>query len=175
MLLCATPYDMSVPFWYFDSSDAYAEKYKAQYEKTGTEEYEIQFIEGDDAECQMAGAVDLNQCNHVAFMEFMERGLSDTQLAGAFHLISDNQKTFDEVCEMDEDDLSECIQHECASAHSEQDALKDYAEDLLEASGALCALPENLRYYFDYSAYARDLGLNGMSAFEFNGVWYVCE
>lgn len=32
---------------------------------------------------------------------------------------------------------------------------------LIEDSGALDGLPENLRYYFDYEAYARNLKING--------------
>ena len=33
----------------------------------------------------------------------------------------------------------------------------DYAEQYLEEAGLLDTIPENLRYYFDYHAYARDL------------------
>ena len=34
---------------------------------------------------------------------------------------------------------------------------EDFATDLLEQCGDLDQMPENLRYYFDYSAFARDL------------------
>lgn len=36
------------------------------------------------------------------------------------------------------------------------DSAKAWAEDFLESTGALEKIPENLRYYFDYEAYARD-------------------
>lgn len=42
---------------------------------------------------------------------------------------------------------------------------KDWAANFLDDTGALEAIPENLRYYFDYEAYARDADLNGDVAF----------
>lgn len=41
------------------------------------------------------------------------------------------------------------------------DSWKDMAEEFLEESGTLEAIPENLRNYFDYEAYARDIRLGG--------------
>ena len=41
----------------------------------------------------------------------------------------------------------------CGQYHSE----KEYAEQLLDELGELDSIPEHLRYYFDYDAYARDL------------------
>lgn len=37
----------------------------------------------------------------------------------------------------------------------------DMAEELLEETGQLEAIPESLRNYFDFEAYARDIRLNG--------------
>lgn len=41
------------------------------------------------------------------------------------------------------------------------DSEKDWAENFLEDSGMLQEIPENLRYYFDYEAYARDARMGG--------------
>lgn len=38
---------------------------------------------------------------------------------------------------------------------------EDWAESFLEETGQLDSLPANLRYYFDYAAYARDCDLSG--------------
>lgn len=38
---------------------------------------------------------------------------------------------------------------------------EDMAEELLEETGQLDEIPENLRYYFDYEKYARDLRIGG--------------
>jgi antirestriction protein len=53
---------------------------------------------------------------------------------------------------------------DCTSFESFQDAFcgrfeseVDYAESLVEETGMLLEMPENLRYYFDYKKYARDL------------------
>lgn len=44
----------------------------------------------------------------------------------------------------------------CGTADSEE----DYAAQLLEETGELNALPQNLRHYFDYEKFARDLFIN---------------
>ena len=37
------------------------------------------------------------------------------------------------------------------------DSETDFAEEFLESTGELEEIPEHLRYYFDYAAFARDL------------------
>jgi len=41
------------------------------------------------------------------------------------------------------------------------DSLEEFAEDLLDQTGDLTALPEGLRSYFDFDSYGRDLELGG--------------
>ena len=41
------------------------------------------------------------------------------------------------------------------------DDLEEYARELLEDTGDLLAIPENLRYYFDYASFGRDLEYGG--------------
>lgn len=48
-----------------------------------------------------------------------------------------------------------------AAYQGEFDSDADFAEYLLEETGGLDAIPENLRYYFDYEKYARDLFMGG--------------
>lgn len=45
--------------------------------------------------------------------------------------------------------------------HGQFDSWTKMAEELLESTGDLDAIPESLRYYFDYEAYARDMRLGG--------------
>lgn len=45
--------------------------------------------------------------------------------------------------------------------HGEHSSWRDMAEELLEGTGELNEIPERLRYYFDYDAYARDMRLGG--------------
>lgn len=39
--------------------------------------------------------------------------------------------------------------------------LEEWAENLLDETGELNEIPDHLRFYFDFSAYARDCRLNG--------------
>lgn len=54
----------------------------------------------------------------------------------------------------DEDDFNDRYRGEFRS-------WEDMAEQLLDETGELESIPEHLRYYFDYGAYARDLRLGG--------------
>lgn len=56
--------------------------------------------------------------------------------------------------EWDERDFQERYKGEFSS-------WEDMAEELLEETGELETIPENLRYYFDYEKYARDLRIGG--------------
>lgn len=53
----------------------------------------------------------------------------------------------------------------------EYDSWRDFAEELLEETGELNEIPERLRGYFDYEAYARDLRLSG-DVVEHNGYYF---
>jgi antirestriction protein len=59
----------------------------------------------------------------------------------------------------------------CTGVH---DSEADWAEDWLVDSGDLAQVPERLRYYFDFAAYARDCRLSGDVDFaHYNGQVYV--
>ena len=50
---------------------------------------------------------------------------------------------------------------------------EDWAYDYLESTGMLSEMPDNLRNYFDFEAYARDAGYEGMSFIEHDGETWV--
>ena len=52
---------------------------------------------------------------------------------------------------------SDTLDHFEDRYHGEWESEEDYAEDLLESCGYLKEMPENLRYYFNYEKFARDL------------------
>ena len=56
------------------------------------------------------------------------------------------------------------------SYFGEWDSDEAFAEDLMEQTGDLDKLPDNLRYYFDYEKYARDLMISDF--FESNGHYF---
>ena len=47
--------------------------------------------------------------------------------------------------------------------------MTDVAEQYVEETGLLDSIPENLRYYFDFEAYGRDMGIEGTFVFTNNG------
>jgi antirestriction protein len=50
---------------------------------------------------------------------------------------------------------------------------EDFAAALLEQTGDLDTIPEHLRFYFDYAAFARDLFINDYSSVDAPGGVYV--
>jgi antirestriction protein len=53
--------------------------------------------------------------------------------------------------------------------HGEYDDFTDFAQNLMEESGDLDQIPANLRFYFDFEAYGRDLSFD---FFESNGHFF---
>lgn len=47
--------------------------------------------------------------------------------------------------------------------------MADVAEQYAEETGLLDSIPENLRYYFDFEAYGRDMSFEGQFVFTSNG------
>ena len=47
--------------------------------------------------------------------------------------------------------------------------MTDVAYEIVESAGLLDSMPENLRSYFDYEAFGRDLGYEGRFVFLDNG------
>lgn len=78
-----------------------------------------------------------------------------------------------ELAEKHGEDLAYAvIAHECGNVEAARGDLEDryrgtyadlasYAEDFLTETGSLDKVPEDLRSYFDFEAYGRDLDLNG--------------
>ena len=66
-----------------------------------------------------------------------------------------NYTDFEEVLEkLNNNELEGCVYYDC-------DNMEDVAEQVVEAMGLLDQMPENLRYYFDFEAYGRDLDIEG--------------
>ena len=49
--------------------------------------------------------------------------------------------------------------------------MQDVAEHYIEETGVLNALPENMRYYFDYQALGRDMEIEGNYLVTSHGVF----
>jgi len=71
----------------------------------------------------------------------------------------------------DTDDIRKTCEDRYAGEWS---SLEEYAEDMLENCGMLDGLPENLRCYFDFQSFGRDLELGGdVTTARLNGTLHV--
>jgi antirestriction protein len=151
ILLHAQPYDITAGGFYFERAEDYAAKAKNNKNDYGQpiEEYEIQFIDGEDIDCALAKAWGINQANVAAYLEAVE--------------------------DWDEDDKHRYIiaVGECGYSHEqvacdpssvdmtlyELSSMRDLAEQFVE-EGLYGEIPESLQFYIDYDATARDLSVD---------------
>jgi antirestriction protein len=149
--LFAQPYDISAHGFYFDSFDDYAQKSATLRNDYGdpVEEFEIQFIDGDDIDCVLASAWSLHQGGISTFFD----AVSDWD---------DHQKITFIIA------VGECgYAFDPASGHPddfevdiyEMDSLTALAESFVD-EGLYGDIPEILAFYIDYEAIARDLSVD---------------
>lgn len=144
----ATPYDISATGFYFKTYEEYSEKASKHMNEYGqhVEEYEMQFIDGEN--CELFKALSVNQATLKDWFnnfESMEESEAVKAIALAEYYNDDVENILDRM-----DDI--CLFEGTA---------EEYAESYIEDTGLLNELPENLRYYFDTQAFARDMLLNG--------------
>lgn len=147
LTLYAQPYDISACGFFFEDYADYrakAAKLKNNYGEP-VEEFEIQFIDGNDLDCELAKAIGINQANLAQFLTA--------------------------AADWDEDDktivilaVGECgYAFEDSTAPSDFDidiykgmTLRELAEHFVE-EGLFGDIPERLQFYIDFDAIARDL------------------
>lgn len=159
----ATPYDISASGFYFSTYEEYAAKAATHCNAYGqhVEEYEIQFIDGDNP--RLFSALSVNQATLAKWFEHFE-ALDDDEAVKAIYLAEVEGVAMDD------------IQDQLDDVHLTEGSVTDYAQQYLEDSGLLAEVPESLRYYFDVEAFARDLVLGGdVTTFEVDGTIYVVE
>ena len=161
--LYAQPYNINARGFYFGSMAEYNEKSEELTDRYGSlvEEFEIQFIDGDREDAQLFSACSVNQCNLEQFFTLVDE-FDDREKAALFYLTNVNgQSMEDAVSNLDDVNLYEGY-------------LKEAAEELFDECYAH-EIPESLRCYIDYEAFARDCELGGdMYEFEFAGKTYTC-
>ena len=157
----ATPYDISATGFYFSNYEEYTEKAAAHKNEYGdpVEEFEIQFIDGENH--QLFNALSVNQATLKEWFDDFE-DLDFEDEVKAIYLAEYLSCSSSEILgHMDDVNLFE-------------GSALEYAEQFIEDTGMLDEMPENLRYYFDTKAFARDMVLGGdVSEVEINGTNYV--
>lgn len=159
----ATPYDISATGFYFSSIDEYREKAESHCNAYGqpVEEFEIQFIDGDN--CELFRAIGVNQANLELWFEHFE-DMDDEESVRAIYLAGYECLAAEDIL----DRLDDVILFE--------GTINEYAEDYIESTGLLNEVPESLRYYIDIDAFARDLRIGGdVTDIEIGGRQWVVQ
>jgi len=151
LLFYAQPYDISAEGFYFRSFKEYSKQADTAKNQYGdkVEEFEIQFIDGGQLDCELAKAWGLSQVNFERFIAVTDEWdeeekirfiLVVSECGYLFDLHTDSLSDFDlDIYRVD------CMRH--------------LAVEFVE-EGLFGDIPERLQFYIDYDAIARDLSVD---------------
>ncbi len=149
LTLFAQPYDISADGFYFRSADEYYNSVKTIKNDFGdpVEEFEIQFIDGEAIDYELARAISLNQANFTRFFEMVEEW-GEHEKIHFIIAVGECGYSFNKDTDLNDFDID----------IYEEDNLRDLAISFVD-EGLFGDIPENLQSYIDYDAIARDLGM----------------
>lgn len=150
-LLHAQPYDLAATGFYFESAEEFAAKMAKAANSYGqpVEEFEIQFIDGENIDCALAEAWGINQANIRSYFDAVE-SWSDQDKTAVIIAVAEAGFSFDpETITPSDFDID--IYH--------VRSMTDLAEDFV-AEGLFGDIPDHLTPYIDYDAIARDLAID---------------
>jgi hypothetical protein len=147
--LHAQPYDISATGFYFTSAEEYDQEAKELRNAHGepVEEFEIQFIDGEQIDCELAKAIGINQANFRDYLESVD-DWEDWEKINVIIAVGECGYDFDPQVDPDHHGID--IYH--------ISTMRELAEQFVE-EGLFGDIPENLQYYIDYDAIARDLAV----------------
>jgi len=139
-MLHATPYDINHADFYFSTFD----EYQALYEKHICEEFEIQFIDGDNP--KLFSSAQIDQSNLKLWFEDLE-------------IISDNDNQAIQIQYLLEIGFNlDNALSKYDGVHVYHGSASDYACEIYEEC---YNIPDYLIHYIDYDAISRDMIING--------------
>lgn len=148
--LHAQPYDISAVGFYFDSYDDYTAKAAALRNDHGdpVEEFEIQFIDGDHIDCDLARAIGINQANLKQYFDAVD-GWDDDDKTRVILAVGECGYSFGDDTQPSDFEID----------IYPFDTMRDLAVHFVE-EGLFGDIPERLQFYLDYDAIARDLSVD---------------
>ncbi|MDG1074052.1 MAG: antirestriction protein ArdA [Methylophilaceae bacterium] len=159
--LHATPYNRDAAGFYFTDALDYETKATSLVDCYGNlvEEFEIQFIDGNDAE--LFEACGINQANLNQWFDDIEF-LQDYEKVSLYYLVGVAGYNLDQaLLKTDEPSLY-------------QGNLLDAATELFDECW-LPSIPESIQFYIDYDKFARDCQYGGdLTEFDYAGTTYTC-
>lgn len=146
--LHAQPYDVSATGFHFDTAEEYRQKADKAVNSYGdpVEEFEIQFIDGDSIDVELAKAWELNQANLARYFAVAEKW-DDLEKLEFIIAVGECGYSFDPDS-VAPSDFDMTIYH-----HRN---LEDLAYDFV-SEGLYGEVPEDLQFYVDYEKIAIDL------------------
>ncbi len=150
LILHAQPYDISAEGFYFHSAEENNKQVTTLKNDYGdpVEEFEIQFIDGDHIDCELAKAIGINQANFSRFFEIVDEWETYEKLNV---IIAVGECGYDFELNTNPDDFDVDIY--------EEDSLRELAGRFVD-EGLYGDIPGNLQFYIDYDAIARDLAVD---------------
>ena len=164
--LYAQPYDIAANGFYFKTADDFKTQSKGLRNGYGdpVEEYEIQFIDGDLIDCELAQAFALNQINFHLFLEYTEQWNEHQKTC---FIIANSECGYGFNPEHENIDNLEVDIYPVSS-------LKELAEQFVD-EGLYGDIPKPLEHYLDHEAMARDLSADySMTEIAGNRFAYRC-
>lgn len=159
--LHATPYKLSATGFYFTDMDDYQAKAKCHLDAYGNlvEEFEIQFIDGDDAE--LFGACGIGQSNINVWFEDIEF-LHDYTKISLYYLVGVAGYSLGQALnKLDEPSICE-------------GGILDAATEMFDECW-LPNIPDVVKFYVDYRKFAHDCQMGGdMFEFEYKNETFTC-
>jgi antirestriction protein len=140
--LYANPYDISASGFYFKSPEEYEKLWQEAYDKRGTEEYEIDFIDGDAMETALWYAGPTGSPGDLEDYFDLLAAREDDQIRFLLYAEQYSPSSYD-LGEVPED------------FNYSPGTLEDYAYELVNDAGV------GNDSYFDYEAFGRDLAISG--------------
>ncbi|NQW11773.1 MAG: antirestriction protein ArdA [Alphaproteobacteria bacterium] len=148
--LYAQPYDITATGFYFETAEQYAALAKKARNDYGqpVEELEIQFIDGEALDAELAQAWGLNQATFAAFLD----AAADWEDHSKIRLIIAIREGIGFNAQTDDIDALEVDIYGV-------ETMRELAEQFVD-DGLFGDIPEALRGYIDYEAIARDLAMD---------------
>lgn len=157
----ANPYDITAHGFYFSNMADFESLYSSQ---LPVEEYEIEFIDGSDAELALFSAMKVSQANLEGYFELLDDLGDDDHTQAAVCYILENHLT---------DDPTDAVR-EASDLSLFEGSVEDYAWNYLEDCVFTKSTPSIFRNYFDVPSFARDLELGGdVTTFDWCGRHFV--
>ena len=150
-LLFAQPYNICADGFYFLDFDEYLRKFKGHVDRYGqaVEEYEIQFIDGEEIDADLAKAWEVNQANLRNFFRVVQDWSEDDKIRFIIAVGECGYRFDPETVEPDDFDVDLYA----------AETMKELAAQFID-EGLFGEVPKPLEFYIDYEAIARDLGVD---------------